>query len=42
MVIAVVIAIAVPLLMYIAWLVHIAVVWNWNFEEWRHSCDEDI
>jgi hypothetical protein len=28
-----IIAIAVPVLMIIAWLIHEAVCWHWNFKE---------
>lgn len=35
-------AIAFPVLMIIVWLIHIAVVWHWDFKEWWHSSDDDI
>ena len=37
-----IVAIAVPMLMVIAWLIHIAICWHWDFKEWWHSSDEDI
>lgn len=35
-------AIMIPLLMFIGWLVHIAVVWHWDFSAWYHDSDGDI
>lgn len=37
-----IVAIAIPVLMVIAWLIHIAGCWNWDFKEWWHSSDDDI
>lgn len=36
------VSVAVPVLMIIAWLIHIAVCWHWNFKEWWHSSDDDF
>lgn len=41
-IIAVIIAISIPTLMVIAWLMHIAICWHWDFKEWYHSSDDDI
>ena len=37
-----IVAISVPVLMIIAWLIYIAVCWHWDFKEWWHSSDDDI
>lgn len=37
-----IVAIVIPLLMIIAWLIHIGICWHWDFKEWYHSSDEDI
>jgi len=37
-----VIAVGVPVLMIAVWLVHIAVVWHWDFKAWYHASDNDI
>lgn len=37
-----IVAITVPMLMIIAWFIHIAICWHWNFKEWYHSSNEDI
>ena len=37
-----IVATIVPMLMIIAWLIHITVVWHWDFKEWYHSSDEDF
>ena len=42
MIVAMIVAIAVPVLMIITWLIHIAVCWHWDFNEWWHSSDNDI
>lgn len=36
------IAVAVPIIMFIGWLIHIAVDWHFDFGAWWHSSDDDI
>lgn len=37
-----VIAIAIPMLMFAGWLIHMGICWHWNFYAWYHDSDEDI
>jgi len=37
-----IIAIGVPLLMVVGWLIHIAVCWHWDIKAWYHSSDDDF
>ena len=36
------IAIAIPSLMFFAWILHIAIDWHWDFKAWYHDSDDDI
>jgi len=36
------IAIAIPSLMFVAWILHIAICWHWDFKAWYHDSDDDI
>ncbi len=40
--ICIAISILIPLAMVIGWLIHIAVVWKWDFNAWYHDSDDDI
>ena len=40
--IAVIIAISVPLAMTIAWLCHVAIDYKWDLKAWWHDSDGDI
>lgn len=37
-----IVAIAIPLLMFIGWVIHIAAYWHWDFSAWYHDSDDDI
>ena len=36
------ISIGIPLIMMLAWILHIAIVWHWDFKAWYHDSDDDI
>ena len=38
----VLISISVPCIMFIAWVVHIAVCWKWDIKAWYHDSDNDL
>ena len=41
-IVSVIIAIAVPMVMIAAWLIHIVVYWHGDFNAWYHDSDGDF